>query len=96
MTILFFAFSVPPIRSGIPDFGPDKDFFGQTGPEFCRKSGVFKKNIVKITHEIGSFWHLLNESANVNFTVKVLESLDFSTESGYWKMVQIFEKMVRI
>ena len=46
----------------------------------------------------GTFWtsqpHLLNESANVNFTVKVLESLDFSTESGFlMQMVRIFEKI---
>ena len=34
-------------------------------------------------HEIGFVWHLLNESANVNFTEKVLKSLDFSTESGF-------------
>ena len=53
----------------------------------------------------GTFWtsqlHLLNESANVNFTVKVLESLDFSTESGFlMQMVRIwsgfFKKLVRI
>ena len=36
----------------------------------------------------------MNESANVNFTVKVLESLDFSAESGFLKkMVRIFEKI---
>ena len=85
--------TVPPTRSGIPDFGPDPDFFGQTGPEFCQKSG-FKNKIAKITHEMGFFWHLLNESANLNFTMKVLESLDFSTESGFLKkMVRIFEKI---
>ena len=46
----------------------------------------------------GTFWmsqpHLLYESANVNFTVKVLESLDFSTESVFlMKMVRIFERI---
>ena len=43
----------------------------------------------------GTFWtsqlHLLNESANVNFMAKVLESLDFSTESGFlMQMVRIW------
>ena len=31
------AYSVPPTRSGFPDF------FDQTGPEFSQKSGFFKK-----------------------------------------------------
>ena len=35
--------AVPPTRSGFPDFGPDPDFFDQTGPEFSQKSGFFKK-----------------------------------------------------
>ena len=50
--------------------------------------------IAKQSHEIGFFWHLLNESANVNFTEKVLESLDISYESGFLiQMVRIFEKI---
>ena len=64
------------------------------------KVRIFQK-IAKITREIGFIWHLLNESAYVNFTVKVLESLDFSTESGFLtKMVRIWsrflKKLVRI
>ena len=50
------------------------------------KVRIFQK-IAKITHEIGFFWHLLNESANVIFKMKVLESLDFSTESGFLKTI---------
>ena len=42
----FMWLTVPPTRSGIPDFGPDPDFFGQTGPKFCQKSG-FKKKLPK-------------------------------------------------
>ena len=80
----FFKAAVPPTRSEIPDLGPYPDFFGQTGPEFCQKSEFL------ITHGIGFFWHLLNKSANVNFTMKVLGSLDFSNESEFlMKMVQI-------
>ena len=86
--------------SGIPDFGPDPDFFGQTGPDLVRNlSGIWSKVMIifkfaKITHEFGFFCHLFNESANVNFSMKVLESLDFSTESGFLKkMVRIFEKI---
>ena len=34
---------VPPLWSGFPDFGPDPDFFEQTGPIFAQKSGFFLK-----------------------------------------------------
>ena len=86
----------------------------QLGPDFWTFltklvriwSGILSKvrifqNISKITHEIGFVWHLLNESANVNFTEKVLKSLDFSTESGFlMQMVRIWsgflKKLVRI
>ena len=68
------------------DFGPDQDFFDQTGLDLVQNFEVriFQKN-AKIVHEIGCFWHLLNESDNVDFTVKVLKSLDFSAESGFLK-----------
>ena len=29
--------------SGYPDFGPDPDIFGQSGPDFAQKSGFFIK-----------------------------------------------------
>ena len=35
--------AVPPLWSGFPDFGPDTDFFGQSGPDFAEKSGFFMK-----------------------------------------------------
>ena len=38
---------VPPTRSGFPDFGPDPDFFDQTGPDLVRnlvRSPDFSKN----------------------------------------------------
>ena len=41
-------------------------------------------------HKKGIFWHSLNESVMVNFTVKFCESLDSFTESG------ILNEMVRI
>ena len=34
---------MPPLWSGFPDFGPDPDFFGQSGPDFAQKSGFFIK-----------------------------------------------------
>ena len=34
--------AVPPIRSDFPDYGPNPDFFGKTGPERVRI--VFKKS----------------------------------------------------
>ena len=68
------------------------DFSTESG--FVKKMVRIFKKIAKITHEIGFFWHLLNESANLNFTMKVLESLDFSTESGFlMQMVRIFDKI---
>ena len=30
------SLSVPPNWSGVPDFGPDPDFFGQSGPDLIR------------------------------------------------------------
>ena len=82
--------------SGFPDFGPDSDFFTKMvgiWSGILSKVQIFQK-IAKITHEIGFFWHLLNETANINFRMKVLESLDFSTESGFlMQMVRIFEKI---
>ena len=39
--------AVPPTRSGFPDFGPDPDFFDQTGPDLVRnlvRSPDFSKN----------------------------------------------------
>ena len=60
---------MPPTRSGFPNFCPDLDFFDQTGLDFVRKFGKspdFQK-IAKITHEIGFFRYLLNESDNVCF-----------------------------
>ena len=91
---------MPPTRFGFPDVGPVLDFFGPNWSGFLTIGRICPK-IAKIMHEMGFFWHLLNESANVNFTVKVLESLDFSTESGFLKkMVQIWsgflKKLVRI
>ena len=37
-------YPVPPIRSGFPDFGPDPDFFDQTGPDFekIKQNNVWK------------------------------------------------------
>ena len=42
-----FHYWVPPLWSGFPDFGPDPDFFEQSGPDFAQKSGFF----IKITKE---------------------------------------------
>ena len=39
--------AVPPLWSGFPDFGPDPDFFGQSGPDLVRillKSPDFSQN----------------------------------------------------
>ena len=33
---------MPPIRSDFPDYGPDSDFFVETGPEMVRI--LFKKS----------------------------------------------------
>ena len=46
-TVQIFASAVPPTRSGFPDFGPDPDFFDQTGPDLVRnlvRSPDFSKN----------------------------------------------------
>ena len=58
---------------------------------FLSKNRIFKKNY-KITHENGFFWHgngfflhVLCESVMVNLKVKVRESLDSCTESGFLK-----------
>ena len=39
--ILLVEYPVPPLWSGFPDFGPDPDFFGQSGPDFAQKSRFF-------------------------------------------------------
>ena len=39
--------AVPPTRAGFPEFGPDPDFFDQTGPDLVRnlvRSPDFSKN----------------------------------------------------
>ena len=70
---------------------------------FLSKVRIFQKNY-KITHENGFFWHgngffwhVLCESVMVNLTVKVRESLDSCTESGFlkemvWIWFFIFQK----
>ena len=45
--IRYLCYAVPPTRSGFPDFGPDPDFFDQTGPDLVRnlvRSPDFSKN----------------------------------------------------
>ena len=40
------SLSVPPNWSGVPDFGPDPDFFGKIGPVrsgFCSNVRIFQK-----------------------------------------------------
>ena len=83
-------------------FGPDQDFFDQTGLDLVQNFEVrILQKTAKIVHEIGCFWHLLNKSDNFDFTVKVLKSLDFSAESGFLKKMGrvwagVLKKMVRM
>ena len=45
-----FRGALPPNMSGCPDFGPDPDFFGQSGPDLVRillKSPDFSQNYEK-------------------------------------------------